>query len=64
MTEQTTYSQEQLNTVAQTYMDEIIRLQQINANHKLTLLSLRQRVQSLTKELADLKLKKTEDPTK
>lgn len=64
MEQSKTYSQEQLNTVAQSYMDEIVRLQQINANHRLTILGLRSKVQELQKKITDLEIKKSEPKKK
>ena len=64
MEQQITYTQEQMNVVAQTYNDEITRLNQLRATDKLTIYSLRKKNQELGKELQSLKIQKTEDPTK
>ena len=49
------YSQEQINTIAKSYMEEISRLTEIKANMSLTILSLRTKNAELVKENEQLK---------
>lgn len=53
----TTYTQEQLNSVTISYMQEIQRLVEMKANKDLAILNLKTQNQQLQKEIAELKSK-------
>lgn len=55
-----TFSQEQINAVASCYVDEINRLLQLKANDRLIILDYKKQLDKVTKENAELKIKKEE----
>ena len=63
MTNGQTYTQEQVNAIAQSYLNDIARLSELKANMTLQVLNLRSLVAAKDKQIAELK-KQVPEPEK